>query len=56
MNNDNGDVGNTQPPLSMHFEFDHFKFSFHLFSFFIREVMFHVITLRKINSYYVFIC
>jgi hypothetical protein len=47
MNNDNGDVGNTQPPLGMHSEFDQLKFSFHLFSFFIREVIFHVITLRK---------
>jgi hypothetical protein len=28
-------------------KFDHFKNSFHLFSFFIREVIFHVIILRK---------
>jgi hypothetical protein len=44
---DNGDVGNNQPPLNMHFEYDHFKNSFHLFSFFIREIIFHVITLKK---------
>jgi hypothetical protein len=42
MNNDNEDVGNTQSPLNMHSKFDHFNFSF-----FIREVMFHVIILRK---------
>ncbi len=47
MDNENGDVVNTQPPISMHFEFDHFENSFHLFSFFICEMIFHVITLRK---------
>jgi hypothetical protein len=44
MNNDNGDVQNTQPPLGTHFESNHFgKFISFIF-------IFHLITLERFIS------
>jgi hypothetical protein len=44
MNNDKGDVQNTQPPLGTRFEFNHFE---KIISFIF---MFHLITLERFIS------